>query len=183
MERVLFIVASILFVCIRVRFHQPERAEQQEIAPNRERVLVTLFSSSLLCTHLWWIFQGTESSIMTLVQWVGAIMMLISLPILYWVHYSLGTFFSARLVLQNEHQIIRTGPYKWVRHPMYSIGFLYLIGAGLLSTSNWVLLLPTTCFTILVTLRLKDEEMMLAHNCPEYQTYKQHTGRFLPKLW
>ena len=110
-------------------------------------------------------------------------MMLTSIPLLYWVHYSLGIFFSARLVLQNNHQIVRTGPYKWVRHPMYSVGFLYLIGAGLLSGSNWVLIIPTGCFALLVAMRIHDEEAMLERNSPEYKMYKKETGRFLPKLW
>ena len=107
--------------------------------------------------------------------------MLASLPLLYWVHHSLGSFFSARLELQEDHQIIQTGPYRWIRHPMYTTGFMYLIGAGLLS-GNWIILLiPTLSFALLVFSRVSDEEkMLLEHFGEEYDHYLKRTGRFLP---
>ena len=106
----------------------------------------------------------------------------VSLPLLYWVHHSLGAYFSARLVLQPEHAIIQNGPYQWVRHPMYSVGFLYLIGAGLLSSSWIIALTPTLSFAVLVWMRIQDEETMLSNFSDEYTSYMKRTGRFLPKL-
>ena len=182
MSKLLFMLFSIGFVFIRLRFHTPERDTQTEVKPLREKILATQFSLSLLIGHGWWLSQDGGVPLNNWSLWLGAICMGLSLPLLYWVHYSLGTYFSARLVLQHEHSIIQNGPYRWVRHPMYSVGFLYLIGAGLLSSSWIVGCVPTLSFTLLVWLRIQDEEKMLSDFSDEYASYMERTGRFFPKL-
>ena len=182
MTKSLFILFTICFIAIRARFHQPEREKQKEIAPSREKYLASQFSLALFSVHGWWLSQPLMDDTWYILTILGALLMGLSLPLLYWVHHSLGVFFSARLVLQEEHIIIQHGPYKWVRHPMYSVGFLYLIGAGLLSQSWIVGTIPTMSFALLVWLRIRDEEAMLSDLSEEYQTYTTKTGRFFPKL-
>lgn len=182
MSKLLFMLFSIGFVTIRLRFHNPDQDTQTEVKPLREKMLASQFSLMLLTSHGWWLSQDSGGPLDHWGLWLGAIFMGISLPLLYWVHHSLGTYFSARLVLQPEHAIIQNGPYKWIRHPMYSVGFLYLIGAGLLSNS-WVIgLAPTLSFAVLVWMRIQDEENMLSNFSHEYTSYMKRTGRFLPKL-
>lgn len=65
---------------------------------------------------------------------------------------------------------------------MYSVGFLYLIGAGLLSESWIVGIVPTLSFGLLVSLRIRDEEAMLSEVSEEYAVYMKNTGRFLPRM-
>lgn len=182
MSKLLFILYSIGFVFIRMRFHNPDQDGQTEVNPLREKVLATQFSLALLLSHGWWLSQKEGLSLETWGLWLGAVCMGVSLPLLYWVHHSLGAYFSARLVLQSEHSIIQNGPYRWVRHPMYSVGFLYLIGAGFLSNSLIVGTIPTLSFAVLVWLRIRDEEKMLSDFSQEYTSYADRTGRFLPKL-
>lgn len=183
MNVTLFWILTILFVLVRVRFHQPESDSQREFSATREHWLAAQFSLFLMGTHGWWLYQATPAANLTPVLLLGALMMGISIPLLYWVHHSLGRYFSARLVLQDDHQIIQNGPYRWIRHPMYTVGFCYLIGAGLLSKSMVVLILPTLSFGLLVLLRVNDEEAMLEQTNPAYREYKESTGRFFPKLW
>ena len=181
-----FIICTILFLGIRAKFHQPENADHsdQEFAPIREKILAGQFSLILFMVHGWWLWLLPPSSFPPIVQYLGAFLMGISIPLLYWVHHSLGVFFSARLEIRQNHQIIQTGPYKWVRHPMYSTGFLYLLGAGLLSGNLWVLLLPVLSFGILVGLRIQDEESMLTQiDNDAYLSYKKHSKKFVPFIW
>ena len=181
MLKSIFILFTIGFVAIRMRFHTPERDDQTEVKPRREKLLATQFSLCLLGTHGWWLSQSTAPSLTTSSA-LGLLLMGSSIPLLYWVHHSLGRYFSARLVLQPEHNIITTGPYRWVRHPMYSVGFLYLIGAGMLSQSWIVGVVPTLSFGVLVWLRVQDEESMLSGLSEEYARYMQNTGRFFPRI-
>ena len=183
MSKLLFIIFTIGFISIRMRFHNAESADQTEVKPTREKFLATQFSLTLLLTHGWWLNEHDGTTLSTAWLWIGAVCMGSSLPVLYWVHHSLGVYFSARLVLQPQHSIIQDGPYRWVRHPMYSVGFLYLLGAGLLSQSAIVLILPTTSFGLLVWMRIRDEEDMLSSLSNEYQQYSSRTGRFFPKIW
>ena len=187
MIKILFTVFTIGFVGIRAYYHQPDDDTQTEIRGTREKWLAGQFTVILLMVHGWWL-GDTESPPLPLdfsflsPSVIGACMMGASLPLLLWVHHSLGTYFSARLVVQNQHEIIQHGPYQWVRHPMYSVGFLYLIGAGLLSQSWVVGILPTCSFALLVGLRVHDEESMLCSVSEEYRTYMRRTGRFLPRF-
>lgn len=182
MSKLLFMLFSIGFVLIRLRFHNPDQDAQTEVKPLREKILATQFSLTLLISHGWWLSQSDGVPLETVGLWLGALCMGVSLPLLYWVHHSLGTYFSARLVLQPVHSIVQSGPYRWIRHPMYSVGFLYLIGAGLLSSSWTIGILPTLSFTVLVWIRVQDEEEMLCDFSPEYVSYIKRTGRFLPKI-
>lgn len=181
MLKSIFILFTIGFVAIRMRFHAPELDGQTEVKPLREKVLATQFSLCLLVTHGWWLSQNAIPSF-TIWSALGMVLMGMSIPLLYWVHHSLGQYFSARLVLQPEHTIIQTGPYRWVRHPMYSVGFLYLIGAGLLSQAWIVGIVPTLSFGLLVWLRIRDEEAMLSEVSKEYMIYMKNTGRFFPRM-
>ena len=182
MSKLLFMLFSIAFVLIRLRFHNPDQDTQTEVKPLREKILATQFSLTLLISHGWWLSQNDGAPLETVGLWLGAFCMGVSLPLLYWVHHSLGTYFSARLVLQPVHSIVQNGPYRWIRHPMYSVGFLYLIGAGLLSNS-WIVGIPATLsFTMLVWMRVQDEEKMLCDFSPEYVSYIERTGRFFPKI-
>ena len=182
MNVTLFWIFSILFILIRARFHQRELDGQKEFSPTREHWMAGQFSLILLGTHGWWLNNAIPTDLLSILMWFGVCLMGGSIPLLYWVHHSLGRFFSARLVIQEDHQIIQEGPYKWIRHPMYTVGFSYLIGAGLLSDSMIVLCLPTLSFAFLVGLRISEEEDMLEQSNPKYREYKQSTGRFLPKL-
>ena len=181
-----FIICTILFLGIRAKFHQPENADHkdQEFAPTREKLLAGQFSLILFLVHGWWIFNHPPPDFSIMIQYIGIFCMGGSLPLLYWVHHSLGKYFSARLELRINHEIIQTGPYKWVRHPMYSTGFLYLIGAGLVAGNVWVLVLPSISFGILVFLRIQDEEKMLEQiQNQEYQKYQQQSKKFIPFIW
>ena len=178
-----FLVCSIAFVFVRVLWHQPESKESTEYQSTREKLLASQFSILLFGSHGYWITNASTCMVYWSdgIRYVGAVFMFVSIPWLYWVHHSLGRFFSARLELRKDHTIIQTGPYKWIRHPMYTSGFLYVIGAGLLSGNIGVLLLPLVGFSLLVFVRVPDEEKMLAQ-LPDYEEYKNKTGRFFPKL-
>lgn len=116
-------------------------------------------------------------------QWLGVFLGLASLPLIWWVQDSLGSNFSTTLHLRQEHTLVTSGPYRWVRHPMYSVLFLLLVSVFLL-TANWlvggVFLLS---LTLIVLFRLRKEEaVMLEKFGQEYRQYMQRTGRFLPLL-
>lgn len=114
-------------------------------------------------------------------RWIGLALCLVSLPLLWWVHHSLGKNFSTTLHIREEHTLVTHGPYRWVRHPMYTVLFLYLLGL-LLLTGNWLVGgVPLLGVTIIVAMRLKHEEfVMLEKFGVRYRDYMKRTGRFLP---
>lgn len=78
--------------------------------------------------------------------------------------------------------LIQTGPYKYIRHPMYVFIYITLIGVGVLwGTSMWfaILLLFTPVW---YWMGRKEEEQMIEITDGEYDEYRQRTGMFIPKL-
>jgi len=116
-------------------------------------------------------------------RWAGAVIFAVSLVLLTWIHVMLGKNFSATLRIRLDQELVTQGPYRYVRHPMYSAIFLMIIGMGLLS-ANWMILLGGPGFVIpIVIVRTPMEEEMLVRAFGErYCQYTATTGRFLPRL-
>jgi protein-S-isoprenylcysteine O-methyltransferase Ste14 len=99
-----------------------------------------------------------------------------------WARAYLGTNWSGTVTVKVGHQLIRTGPYRWVRHPIYSGMILALIGTainrGQLRGAIAVVLL-----WIGFTMKSRIEErFMTATFGPEYEEYRRTTGGIVPQL-
>jgi protein-S-isoprenylcysteine O-methyltransferase Ste14 len=112
------------------------------------------------------------------VRWIGVGITGAALLLLAWVQWSLGRNFSTTLHLRQGHSLVTTGPYRWVRHPMYTA--LFLLGVGfLLLTANWAVGVPLiVALPILVAVRVGNEEaLMIGQFGDEYRAYMQQTSR------
>ena len=116
-------------------------------------------------------------------RWIGAVLTLTSLVLLGWVHWALGRSFSTTIHVRERHTLVTRGPYRWVRHPMYTTLFLWGVGT-LLLTANWVVGAPMlAALCILVARRVSHEEaLMIEQFGDEYRAYRRRTGRFMPRL-
>ena len=138
-------------------------------------LLVYVFFPSILA----WAAFGLRSWL----RWIGAGVTAAALLLLAWVQWSLGKNFNTTLHLREEHTLVVGGPYRWVRHPMYTA--LFLLGVGFLSlTANWFVGVPLiVALPVIVALRVDNEETMMVEQFgDEYLGYMQRTGRFLPRL-
>jgi protein-S-isoprenylcysteine O-methyltransferase Ste14 len=114
--------------------------------------------------------------------WLGAAL-LVPASWLFWrSHADLGRNWSPSLEVREGHNIVDTGVYARIRHPMYAAIWLYA-AAQVLLIPNWIagaLVMPA--FTALYGLRVpKEEQMMLETFGKPYRDYMQRTGRVLPR--
>lgn len=94
-----------------------------------------------------------------------------------------NSFGAATIALSEDQRVISTGPYAWVRHPMYAAGLLMLSGIPLALGSGWPVLLMLALLPALIW-RLKDEEEFLARNLSGYREYQRSVHyRLLPSIW
>lgn len=116
-------------------------------------------------------------------RWVGAGVSGAALLLLAWVQWALGRNFATTLHVRQGHTLVTHGPYRWVRHPMYTA--LFAFGLGILGlTANWVVGGPlTVALPVLVAARLGNEERLMTEQFGDaYREYARRTGRFLPRL-
>jgi protein-S-isoprenylcysteine O-methyltransferase Ste14 len=100
-----------------------------------------------------------------------------------WIHHSLGNNLSVRLRIKESQELVTDGPYRWIRHPMYSAFYLLHLAVFFL-TANWFIGVTWVAgLTYIILLRVKREEaMLLAEFGKKYSSYMEHTGRFLPSF-
>ena len=88
-----------------------------------------------------------------------------------------------RLQSERGHQVISSGPYAMVRHPLSSSAFLFYAGVPLL-LGSWYGFACTPIFIGLLFVRAMLEERMLQNELPGYNAYmRQVTYRFIPHVW
>ncbi len=116
------------------------------------------------------------------IHWFGVVIALISIPVMTWIHRTLGKHYSYALETMEEQKLVTTGPYARVRHPLYSSHNLFNLGKVLL-TANIPLIILAIVGVPLTYVRMNDEErMMIEQFGPEYEEYMKRTGRIFPKL-
>jgi protein-S-isoprenylcysteine O-methyltransferase Ste14 len=96
----------------------------------------------------------------------------------------LGKYFTGTVQIKDDHILIRTGPYKHIRHPAYTGALLAHLGLGL-SFSNWFTLgFSTIPFIAVALYRMRVEERALAEAFgSEYVAYSQSSKRLIPGVY
>lgn len=115
---------------------------------------------------------------------VGVAVALAGIGFRSWAVATLGRYFSPVIRLESDHRIVREGPYRWLRHPSYTGGFLVPVGIALtLGTVAGTLL--TIALTLAAYLyRIHVEERMLRSRFgEEYARYAKETWRLFPWVY
>ncbi len=115
-------------------------------------------------------------------RFIGIALGILALALFIWTHRNLRNYFTVMLRIMDGHQLIETGPYRWVRHPMYTAFYLLHIAAFLL-TANWFIGITWILgLTLVIFFRIgREEKMMLEAFGDRYQEYIGRTGRFVPR--
>lgn len=115
-------------------------------------------------------------------RWAGFALGIASVMFWTWTQITLDTQWSAQLQLTRDHQLVTTGPYARMRHPLYTAIFGWCAALSLL-TANWIFVGMTVLSIAGLVYRVpKEERMMLEAFGDKYIAYQQRTGRYLPKL-
>ena len=117
------------------------------------------------------------------VRWTGVFSALTGFALLQWAQKALGKSWSDTPRMLKEQILITSGPYRTIRHPIYT-AFILILGSILFISSNWLLGLCWLGMTMIeVISRIGFEEtLMIEFFGDQYREYMQKTGRLLPKI-
>ena len=117
-------------------------------------------------------------------RWLGVGVAVAGFGLLEWAHRALGREWSEQPRLTQSQHLVQSGPYHWVRNPIYS-SFLLILGSTLLISANWLVgLLWLASVGIDTAVRIRYEEARIgARFDDEYRDYAARTGRLVPRLW
>ena len=116
---------------------------------------------------------------------LGSLLYFPGITLYLWGYWSLGRMFGISsgfgAILYQDHQLIRSGPYQYVRHPMYLAVILTAFGA-LLVFRTWTMALYAP-MSLGVVFRARREEQLLAEQFgKEWQTYRQEVNGWIPRF-
>jgi protein-S-isoprenylcysteine O-methyltransferase Ste14 len=162
------------------------RPMMQDDQPAADKKFMLAFGAVAL---IWFVTIGLDrrmhaSEVPVVLQALGLIMLVLSSGFIMWVMRA-NSFAAPVIKLQTErgHRVISTGPYAWVRHPMYSGTMLFFVGMPLLLGSWWGVAM-SPLFVVLFAIRSGIEERALLAGLPGYTDYAARVRyRLLPGVW
>lgn len=115
-------------------------------------------------------------------RWTGVSLGIVCLGLLAWMFRSLGASITPTVATRREHRLVTHGPYRWIRHPLYTFGTLFFLSIALVIDSWFIALMALLAITAL-TVRLPKEEALLEEKFgASYREYRARTGKYLPRL-
>jgi len=114
--------------------------------------------------------------------WAGALLTAIGIGFAIWARVNLGRNWSSRPTVKEQHELVTTGPYAYVRHPIYSGIMLAALGTALVTSIFGIGML--IFISIFFALRMNKEEKIMLELFPEqYPEYQKQTKRLVPFVW
>ena len=134
------------------------------------------------------VIWGTDPlAVVSIPAWlivIGILMIIDALALLAWSHSALRERFSTTIGTDQVTTLVQSGPYRYLRHPMYLAYIWYFLGLFCVSGSILVSALGLSIILSLVMLRLPYEEQQLMRQFPHsYARYKQQTRAFIPRIF
>ena len=170
---VIWVVASI----------STKRSVYRESLVQRLRYSLLLLAAFLLLTKSWRLPHPFDLRLIPCtgtIAWICAISCVAGLACCFWARTILGRNWSGTITFKEEHELIERGPYRWVRHPIYTgLLIMYLATAILLGRAGGIFGLALAFMSFWI--KLRDEEALMLQRFPDrYPAYQRRVKRLIP---
>jgi protein-S-isoprenylcysteine O-methyltransferase Ste14 len=143
----------------------------------------------VLCTVLW-LSPRWQPAVLTAPIWprgptlslAATAIVAIGLGYAVWARVHLGRNWSSKVVVKEDHALVRTGPYRRVRHPIYTGLLLALLGSAI-AVAEWRGFLAFALALVAVLFRVQAEEARMGETFPEYVDYKRESNALVPGVF
>jgi protein-S-isoprenylcysteine O-methyltransferase Ste14 len=114
--------------------------------------------------------------------WIGTALTAAGIAVACWARYHLGENWSGTVTLKENHELIRTGPYRNIRHPIYTGILLALLGTAIAVGEVRAIIAVAIAYTSFYTKARREESFLSQEFGPKFAEHQRHTGMFLPRL-
>jgi protein-S-isoprenylcysteine O-methyltransferase Ste14 len=115
-------------------------------------------------------------------RWLGVGLGILTVAGIYWLFSSIGSGITPTSATRARHELVTSGPYRWIRHPLYTFGTSLFLAFGLIADNWFIAMLGVLAFLAVAIRTPQEEANLIAKFGDEYRDYMKRTGRFLPKL-
>jgi protein-S-isoprenylcysteine O-methyltransferase Ste14 len=185
--RIVVGILMVLFSVTRTYFQRQVRGVDRVSGRHERRdtllynLVIASYLPMILYVFLPWL-DFAHLAVPVWLRWLGGATAGAGTVLFGWSHQTLGKNWSGILELHRGHVLVTEGPYRYVRHPMYSAFFVTAIGLFLLSANWFIGVLPVAAVTWMYLARVSSEEEMMIEQFGEaYRQYMKKTGRLWPR--
>jgi len=164
---------------------QSKKTKQRESIASRLSYTVILLPAVWLIVFAhrlgpWWHRRILPDS--EWLGWAAVALTALGFAITFWARSTLGGNWSGNVTIKVEHELIRSGPYRWVRHPIYTGIILAAAGTTIAVDQTRGLVALTLLWLSFNIKRLKEEQFMRQTFGEQYVEYCEKTGAIFPLL-
>ncbi|MDE1869191.1 MAG: isoprenylcysteine carboxylmethyltransferase family protein [Candidatus Micrarchaeota archaeon] len=174
-----FIVSWIILAMVFKSKRTAERASVRQNLPGRLLMLasfIIIFFVAPLSP------AGIIPQVQNLYIYAGFAIEAMGLAFMIWARIILGRNWSMDVVFKKNHQLIMAGPYRIVRHPIYTGVIALFLGAAIYSGIWLSLAAPILCFLGLL-FKSRSEEELLSHHFKNYAQYRKKVKAIIPFVY
>lgn len=182
--RILFLMLAAVTVFLTQPGFEVEEAERDRTADNNSVLFILVLSVLAIAVPVieWGYFHPGRAHLHWIV--VGGVIVIAGTGLRIWAIQTLGRFFTATVQIQEEHQLIQHGPFRYIRHPSYTGALLTAVGGAIVLESWFGLLIATACMLYAYYVRITAEETALVSKFGQrYEAYQQQSSRLIPGIW
>lgn len=172
------IVALGLWLTPLLRMRSQNRSKTVQTIDRRARWGVLLEAAGY---SLMWVSGMWNRSLAVWQLMLAIVLLVLAVTISFEAAAALGSQLRIDASLSTNHELIRSGPYRWVRHPVYSSFLCLLLGTGLLLAPLWSMALGVAVFLCGTEIRVRVEDALLAARFgKEFDQYRSAVSAYLP---
>ena len=116
------------------------------------------------------------------IRWLGFGFGILCVLGIYWLFSSIGSGITPTSATRKEHKLVTNGIYRYIRHPLYTVGSSMFISFGMMADNWFIAALGVLAFIGMAIRTPKEEANLIEKFGDEYREYMKRTGRFFPKL-
>ena len=117
------------------------------------------------------------------IRWLGVGIGVLCTFGIYWLFSSIGSGITPTSATRKEHKLVTRGIYRWIRHPLYTIGSSFIISFGMMADNWFIAAFGILAFILMASRTPKEEANLIEKFGDEYREYMKRTGRYLPRLF
>lgn len=178
------LVAAAIVIDFR-RYHRQSRGVERSDRSLVETGSMALFFLAYYAVmKLGWLIVPLPRGVRTPMVLAGIVVVVAGAAFNIYGRIALKAGWANQIKVYEGHELITSGPYALVRHPLYASLIWTFLGGALIYSNALALFMTLAVFVPMMYVRARKEEALLTQSFAEkYTTYRDHTGMFLPRLW
>jgi len=182
-----FILGFLLFLIAELIITSPNNGSRDPKDKGTYGIVMTAWISCIVITWILFVVFPKQDNL-ALVNWIAVGFTCFASVLRVWSKHVIGKFYTMYVNILPDHKLITSGPYRYIRHPLYSAFGLFFLSWPLTLPNAWAILLAVllgglpVIISLLIRTRVEEEALKDAFS-EEWSVYVRRTKRLIPLVY